>query len=129
MKIILVIALLFIMGCTQITENRRMHSQLYAHIQNLNMDEFVDIGIWAKCESPPVTRDMPEEESRKILQDTSSKCKKPIIDFIESKGYEITSDSQYNPLFYTRLPKNIILELNNRDDISIIDLNAPQQPG
>ncbi len=121
----------------------KMHPQLYDFLQNVGADEPVKITIWARCESPQLPPrpdpflnvsqeelerilDAHDAEVRKILERTSRMCKQPVIDFIKSKGYDITSDKD-TPLLYSTLPKSVVLALNEHENVDTIDLDVQAQ--
>ncbi len=105
----------------------KLEVDLYEKLQKIQPDEKIKVALWLKpmnitLQQKPYKR-VDEKARGEFLaaykQDIAEK-EKPLIDALEAIGFKTLYISQYAPLIYAEIPRNVIIELEKRDDIDAI---------
>ncbi|MFO8011651.1 MAG: S8 family serine peptidase [Dehalococcoidia bacterium] len=122
----------------------KLSPKLYENLQGKTTPE-VTIGLWLHCDdrtpakevaqkypeaklndlAPSKNTDMDlysriQEEIKQVRKDVYANAALPVIDFIKSNGGVIIDKSYSAPLIFATVPKELVQELENRDDVDTI---------
>lgn len=129
--------------------NKKLTPDLYKHLQSISSEDKIKVAIWLK----PIDKDKiekriiskypnlkligvkPAEDTNmaaynkfyKELREAKKKAysirEKQVIEYLKKKGIDVIYASKYAPLIFAQLPKNVIFELERREDVIKIDLS------
>lgn len=99
------------------------------HLQTVGSNELTDIMIWLTSTSTPVSKSISftendYDEFLKSKRQFYAIKQQPIVDFITTNAFQVIYASQYAPIIFAKLPKNLILELQNRSDVDMVFLSG-----
>ena len=107
----------------------KLEPALFELLQTIQSDELVPCIIWLKMANVRPRRPGPDENEyakyKKTLSDAYASAQRPVADFIRANGFSVTYTSRYAPLIYSKLPKWMIIELQNIPEVDMIYL-APK---
>lgn len=114
----------------------KLEIDLYEKLQKMQPDERIKVAIWltpinmnthSKLDNSKID-EKTYGDFLVVYKRTIAEKEKTVKDTIEARGFKTIYTSQYAPLIFAELSKNMIVELEKRIDINAIYISRTYQP-